>query len=299
MTLLTEMMQRPLDPGYAVAAQARREEGLAPSTGLRTPLLIIASVVIGLLLTTAALTLRAPQTSAARAKADLVSQIESRRAHGDALAARITGYRSEIDAAQATALAVQSQSGLAADLDRAELVTGAVAARGPGLVVTVDDAPQDKLGTDGSVDPREQAKAAASKVTSRDLQQIVNGLWQAGAEAVSVNDQRLTARSAIRFAGQAILVDYRPLSPPYVITAIGDPQSLAADFAAGSGGSYLQSLESNYGIQGAVQSKDRVQVPGASSLRLLLATPAPTPAATPGGTSSSGTAPAATTERAP
>ena len=36
---------------------------------------------------------------------------------------------------------------------------------------------------------------------------LVNGLWQAGAEAISINGQRLTSTSAIRFAGQAILVD--------------------------------------------------------------------------------------------
>ena len=46
----------------------------------------------------------------------------------------------------------------------------------------------------------------------RDLQVIVNGLWAAGAEAIAVNGQRLTACSAIRSAGEAILVDFRPLS---------------------------------------------------------------------------------------
>ena len=47
---------------------------------------------------------------------------------------------------------------------------------------------------------------------ARDLQIVVNGLWASGAEAVSVNGQRLTSKAAIRFAGQAILVNYRPLT---------------------------------------------------------------------------------------
>ena len=48
---------------------------------------------------------------------------------------------------------------------------------------------------------------------AQDLQIVVNGLWDAGAEAISVNGQRLTSKSAIRFAGQAILVNYRPADP--------------------------------------------------------------------------------------
>ena len=64
---------------------------------------------------------------------------------------------------------------------------------------------------------------------------MVNGLWAAGAEAVAVNGQRLTALSAIRSAGDAILVDYRPLTRPYVVVAIGDPRTLQSRFVAGAG----------------------------------------------------------------
>ena len=51
-------------------------------------------------------------------------------------------------------------------------------------------------------------------------------------------DQRaaVTAVSAIRSAGEAILVDYRPLSPPYRISAIGDPDTLQTRFSDGPGG---------------------------------------------------------------
>ena len=59
--------------------------------------------------------------------------------------------------------------------------------------------------------------AGDGRVLDRDLQELVNGLWAAGAEAVSVDGQRLTARTAIRSAGEAVLVDFRPLSPPYVV----------------------------------------------------------------------------------
>ena len=110
---------------------------------------------------------------------------------------------------------------------------------------------------------------------ARDLQIVVNGLWASGAEAVSVNGQRLTSKAAIRFAGQAILVNYRPLTRPYVISAIGDPRSLAADFAASDGGSYLQSLKTNFGVRAGIAEVDRLTVPGESALTTRVARPVP------------------------
>ncbi len=87
-----------------------------------------------------------------------------------------------------------------------------------------------------------------------------------GAEAISINGQRLTALSAIRSAGQAILVDFRPLSPPYVISVVGDPDPMQALFANGSGGRYLRSLSDNFQIPstitpGALPESARLQRP--------------------------------------
>lgn len=287
MTLLTEMMQRPLDPGYAAAAQRRTASGLTPSTGHRGTLVVGACIVIGLLFAVSALALRVPQTTASRAKAQLIDQIDTRRAQSERQTARVASLRAEIDAAQAAALRVQSRQGLATALQRAEFVTGAAAATGPGLVLTMDDAKD--TGSDSNVDPRNAAAADQGRVLARDLQIVVNGLWHAGAEAISINGQRLTARAAIRFAGQAILVDYRPLTRPYVITAIGSESALPADFAAGDGGSYLQSLKTNFGIRGDVVSRSSVTVPGEPSLSIRAATPVL--AGTPGPSAGTSTAP--------
>jgi uncharacterized protein YlxW (UPF0749 family) len=68
------------------------------------------------------------------------------------------------------------------------------------------------------------------RVRDADLQDVVNGLWAAGAEAVAVDGQRLTALSAIRSAGESVLVDLRPLSPPYTVEAVGDPAALEVGF---------------------------------------------------------------------
>ena len=105
------------------------------------------------------------------------------------------------------------------------------------------------------------------------LQIVVNGLWSAGAEAISINGQRLTALSAIRSAGQAILVDFRPLSPPYAVSAIGPSDSMRADFAAGSAGTYLHSLEDNYGIDSDILNVSSLSLPASSGLTLHDARP--------------------------
>jgi len=273
MTLITEMMQRPLDPGYAAAADSRQRSGLPPATSHQGPMLVIFAVLVGAVLATSALALRAPTTGASQTKSALVGRIEASRAHADAQTRLITGLRGEIDAAQAAALSQQSQIGLATDLSRLELVTGTVPVTGPGLVLTLDDAPAQASGNDPNVDPRLATAAEKGKVIASDLQRVVNGLWQAGAEAISVNGHRLTSRAAIRFAGAAILVANRPLVRPYAITAIGDPGSLSVEFAANDGGSYLQLLKANFRIRGDIQERDPVVIPGEPALSLQEAKP--------------------------
>ena len=115
-------------------------------------------------------------------------------------------------------------------LQQLRLAAGDVPVVGPGVVIVVDDAPisrDDKL----------------NRVLDRDLQFLVNGLWKAGAEAVAINGHRLSALTAIRSAGDAITVDYRSLTRPYRIEAIGDPRSLAAQLSNTSGGQLWQGLQ--------------------------------------------------------
>lgn len=279
MTLLTEVLERPLDPGYAAAARRRTEQGRPSSTGTRTWLVLVAAVVVGLLLVVSHQTLRPSGTTASRDKQQLIDQIRVRQAHGDAQAATAQSLQAQVDSTQQQALG--SGAG-ATELARLSVLTGDTAARGPGVTVTLDDAPQAQA---GAGQPRSGGSTDEGRVTSLDLQVVVNGLWQAGAEAVAVNGQRLTARSAIRFAGQAILVDYRPLTPPYVVTALGDERGLPAAFAQTVGGSYLDALRANYSIPSTVTPGADLSVPRGSTDVVLArlpgagatATPTPTP----------------------
>ena len=300
MTLITEMMQHPLDPGYAAAADSRAKSGLSPATGHRSPLLVIVAVLIGALLTTSALALRAPTTSANTIKSELASRIGASRAHADVQTRLIATLRREIDTVQAATLSQQSQTALTSELARLELAAGSVPVTGPGLVLTVDDAATAVNSENPGGDPGTSTKTDQGKVIARDLQIIVNGLWEAHAEAISINGHRLTSRAAIRFAGAAILVDYRPLTRPYVITAIGDSKNLSVEFAGNAGGSYLQSLKANYKIRGNLQSRDAVVVPGEPALSLQVAQPVQSAVTSQSTTSQSATTTAPrTTETSP
>jgi uncharacterized protein YlxW (UPF0749 family) len=149
-------------------------------------------------------------------------------------------------------------------------MSGEVAVSGPGLEVTLRDAPS-SAATPAAGDPRQDPGGELGRVLDRDVQIVVNGLWAAGAEAVAVNGQRLSSLSAIRSAGQAIFVDRRPLVPPYVIQAIGDPARLQTGLARDMAGPYLQALRDNYGVRASIVADPHLVLPSAANVILLFA----------------------------
>jgi uncharacterized protein YlxW (UPF0749 family) len=260
MTLLREVMERPLDPGYAVAA-ARRAEGARP-TRRGIVLTLVLALVCGALTARAIAELRRPQPGAAQAQAALQQEIRRRSAALDAEQGRLDQLRAQVAQLQRQALASSGGDGLAQQAQLLGLLAAEVPVTGPGLKITMNDAASASTGT-GGTDPRATPGKGEDRVLDRDLQIVVNGLWAAGAEAIAVNGQRLTARTAIRYAGQAILVDFRPLVPPYVVSAVGDPSGLQTRFAAGTAGEYLQALRDNYGVRAAIVSSASLELPGA------------------------------------
>jgi len=274
MTLITSMLRRPLDPGYAAAAQAREAAGLPRAGRTATPLMVAATLAVGLLVGVGASALRAQDTTQVKARSALVAQITDRRAAVDAATARAADLQAQVNRLESAALG-DSDVALQARLASESLAAGAVAVTGPGFVVTLDDAPSADQGSSG-VDPRADTGTPTNTVLARDIQIVVNSLWESGAEAVSVNGLRLTALSAIRFAGEAILVDFRPLTRPYVVTAIGDPRTLPQAFTQGSGGAYLSTLSSTYGIQVDTGTKKSVTLSPAPSLLIRYAQPVDT-----------------------
>lgn len=279
MTLLVEVMERPLDPGYAEAAARRQavREGRVPDR--RSPagvvLLVLVAVVLGLMSASAARQLRVPQEGVAEARALLEEEIRTRSAQAEDLQASAAELSAEIEVLQAATLASRDPA-LAERLRLDGLANGSTAVTGPGLVVTLTDGGGGL--TEGSVEP-------GALVQYTDIRTVVNALWAAGAEAVSVEDQRLTSLSAIRNAGDAILVDLVPLpGPTYTIRAIGDTQAMQSAYARSDAPAYLQLLASGYGIESSVAVRDELDLPGVGTQRLRSAEPLSDDFPSPGGT---------------
>jgi len=130
-----------------------------------------------------------------------------------------TKARYERMAAQ-QASGIRSARGLEQALTEAKLLAGTVAVRGPGVVVTIHDSPK--------LDPSETRKDVIENYLAHDydIQNVTNELFGAGAEAISINGQRLVANSSIRCVGAAVMVNSVRIAPPFIIKAIGDPSAL-------------------------------------------------------------------------
>ena len=108
---------------------------------------------------------------------------------------------------------------LSDDLKQADFLAGLTAVQGPGIIITLTDS---KHTIPGAL----PAAIMPSLIHDTDINQTVNELKAAGAEAISVNDQRLVATSPIRCAGPTVLVNNVPQPPPYVVRAIGNPNTM-------------------------------------------------------------------------
>jgi uncharacterized protein YlxW (UPF0749 family) len=169
----------------------------------------------------------------------------------------LTAQNNLLNAEAATLAGTSLGEQARARLDRLRAATGQTEVSGDGVTVTIDDAVTDPLQGD---------QTPPGQVIDRDLQMIVNGLWQAGATDIAINGRRLTPTSAIRAAGEAILVNYRPMSPPYVVSAIGpNADQLAGRFRDNPAGLLLEELEAQYGVIWELQTVGNITLPAASS----------------------------------
>ncbi|MFP3989950.1 DUF881 domain-containing protein [Streptomyces sp. E11-3] len=269
MSLLTNVMDHSLDEGYAEAAARKQAlgDGGLPRT-LRAKLGLAAGLVLAALVVTVGATqARIAAPVVAKERQELIDRIERETAKADRIEDDIDTLRADVGKRQRDAL--QEHGG-----DQGELVallSGATGVHGPGVELVVDDAE----GTDqGGGGPRTSTGFSDNgRVRDRDMQRVVNGLWQSGAEAIAINGQRLTALSAIRAAGDAILVDNKPLVPPYTVLAIGDGQTMRTKFRQSADGRYLQALKGNFGITSRISVEKDVRLPAAPSLIVRNAEP--------------------------
>ncbi|MET9386907.1 DUF881 domain-containing protein [Streptomyces sp. NPDC002928] len=271
MSLLTNVMDHSLDDGYAEAAARKKSEGavgmprtLSAKLGLAAGLVLAALVV-----TVGAAQARVAAPVVAKERQELIDRIDRETEKADKLEGTVDTLRDDVSARQREAL---NQSGGGDQAELVGILSGATEVHGPGVKLVVNDAKEATTGGDG--DPRETSGFSdTGRVRDRDMQRVVNGLWESGAEAISINGQRLTALSAIRAAGDAILVDNKPLVPPYTVLAVGAGERLSTRFQNSADGLYLNALQENYGIRTSISTEDDLRLPAAPSVIVRTAQP--------------------------
>ena len=292
-SLLDQVLAETLDPAYAQAAEARAARAANPAADTRPRRRWGRLLVAATMLAAGALVAITWDQAAAGAqgreevRAALIRDIDRESGVSDRLAAQLETLRVQVTRTRDQLLAASAVGQRALDqVDRAERDAGAVPVTGPGLLVTLanaqPDANADPVGGGAAEDPR-------GNVRDGDLQLVVNALWAAGAEAISINGQRLGPTSAIRFAGEAVLVDFRPVTNPYEVSAIGDPDTLSTKFLASPEVGALAVISESFGLRFEFAKENDLSLPAASTPELRSAGPltrekaASTPDPSPGG----------------
>jgi uncharacterized protein YlxW (UPF0749 family) len=120
-------------------------------------------------------------------------------------------------------------------------------------------------------------------VHQQDIEAVLNALWSVGAEAIQMQDQRIIATSVPRCVGNTLLLNGRTYSPPYTITAIGDPTAMQAALAAAPLVILYKQYVVRFGLGYHEQVESDAHVVGhAGPLRMHFAQPVPSPATAPG-----------------
>lgn len=264
-SLLESLQRDHLDPGYAAAAQrkASAEPGDASPHSRRVWTIATvgaACALVGVLFGVSASSTETNAPRAEKTRSALLEDIDRAEQRQSELAASATGLAEELRATQSE-LGAAGPLQTVAQLENAGQITPVT---GPGLRIVIDEAPPD---------PAANAPTSGGVILDRDVQLLVNDLWAAGAEAISIGGVRLQPRSAIRQAGGSILVDNRPVFWPITIEAIGDPAGLQVKSVGAPGFGRFSAFEQLYGIEFDVSAQETLNLPGGSGADLLFARP--------------------------
>jgi uncharacterized protein YlxW (UPF0749 family) len=195
---------------------------------------------------------------------DAQHSVDRLSAQRDTLATETEAHHGGSPGADAALDAIQKRNTtLAAD-------AGLDPVRGPGIVVTLTDAQRDANGRF----PRD-ASPDDLVVHQQDIQAVLNALWSGGAEGVQMQDQRIIGTSAPRCVGNTLLLNGRTYSPPYVISAVGDPVAMQAALAASPLVTIYKQYVVRFGLGYTEEPRTTVDLVGhADPVRMRFAMPA-------------------------
>jgi uncharacterized protein YlxW (UPF0749 family) len=252
--LLTLITEHSLDDDYREVARRRNGDGAEGSIGRPAWVATAVVAVFGILVTTAAVQTSRNADTADAGRATLIRRVQTERATVAGQQAEIADLqRANINLEDSRTELVDAQLQLSSRLRPLEVETGYTAVTGPGVRILVDDAP---------------GGGEAQLVRDEDLAMLVDGLWSAGAEAVAINNQRLSVLSAIRNVGPAVHVNSRPVNPPYTVQAIGDTLTLQANLLDTTHGQRFFDLARELGFEYGMQNEQALTLPAAPTPRL-------------------------------
>ena len=201
-------------------------------------LIFLVCIILGFMITMQLKSHNQHQTIAAQRAEELTVRLKEVQADRDKLAKELDEYR-----------AGRISGAAQKEMDELKARAGETELEGKGIIFTLDDSKQ-------------AAKAGENKnlyiIHDEDLLRVVNELRSAGAEAISLNGQRLIGSSEIRCVGPTVLVNERRLAAPFVISAIGNPQTLESSLKLRGG--VIENFKF-WGIKADVVQSDQVRVP--------------------------------------
>jgi uncharacterized protein YlxW (UPF0749 family) len=203
----------------------------------------LAAALLGFLVVVAAS--QPPQARRESRRIELVDLIRAEDDRVRALRREVRALEAEVEAAAEARTEVGGAlEGLQARTTELAMRAGLAPVEGPGVIVTLDDS---AAARSPSGDPNDLI------VHERDIQTVVNALWSAGAEAVAVAGERLTSRSAVRCAGSTLLLHGTLRTPPYEISAIGEPAALEGGITRQPGMGRILAAARAFGVELSVE----------------------------------------------
>lgn len=247
-----------LDEDYEHAAERRARAGRPPRRRV-DPVAAVVVAVFGLLIVTAAVQTSRNEEVAEAGRAELIDQIEGRSAELRELQSSLLDLRNQnAGLTEQLQKVVETDRAVSARLLDLAAATGYASVTGPGVRIRLDDSP------DGSTD---------GIVRDQDLAILLDGLWAAGAEAIAVNGERVTALGGLQNVGRAVHLGTVPLTPPYTVQAVGDPDTLQARFVESPQGGSWFALRNAFGFEFTMSNANQMTLPGEPLPQLRSAEP--------------------------
>ncbi|ARF73741.1 hypothetical protein B7C62_16815 [Kitasatospora albolonga] len=235
-------------------------EGPARHTSAWAARVLTAAVfaLAGLIFVTSANTAKGTNLRSDSSLLKLSDLIRERSENNAGLTESVAAARADIDAlAQRDDGSTKAED---AKLKALEKAAGTTKITGDAVSVTLNDAPPDATANPGYPDPQPNDLV----IHQQDLQAVVNALWQGGARGIQVMDQRLISTSAVRCVGNTLILQGRVYSPPYKVTAVGDPGRLKRALNDSTAIQNYQLYVKAYGLGWKVEQDDAVTLPGYS-----------------------------------